>query len=88
MIKKQFAAVSLALVAACGTKALAPQAPTPVTQPPATVSATPADGSRVGGAPEPEVEPPIAFMLGLMPLRAPASMCSAGCTRPTMVAAS
>ena len=69
MIKRQLAVVSLALVAACGTKALAPQVPTPVTQPPATVSATPAAGSRVGGAPEPEVEPPIAFMLGLMPLK-------------------
>ena len=68
---KQCAVVFLALGAACaGSKAVAPKTlPTPAGPSPSTVSATPADGSRVGGAPEPEVEPPIAFMLGLMPLK-------------------
>ena len=67
---KHLAVVSLAFGAACGSPGIAPQtAPAPVTQPPATIAATPADGSRAGGLPQPAVEPPIAYMLGLMPLK-------------------
>ena len=66
---KQFAVVFLAFGAACaGSKAVAPKTlPTPTT--PTSVSATPSDATRAASAPEPAVEPPIAFMLGLMPLK-------------------
>ena len=66
---KQFAVVFLAFGAACaGSKAVAPKTlPTPAT--PTSVSATQADATRAATTPEPAVEPPIAYMLGLMPLK-------------------
>ena len=66
---KQFAVLFLAFGAACASsKAVAPKTlPTPTTT--TTVTATPSDATRTAGAPEPAVEPPIAYMLGLMPLK-------------------
>ena len=66
---KQFAVLFLAFGAACASsKAVAPKTlPTPTTA--TTVTATPSDATRAAGAPEPSVEPPIAYMLGLMPLK-------------------
>ena len=66
---KQFSLVFLALAAGCGAKTIGPkELPTPTT--PNTVSATPADATRTGGGTsEPVVDAPIAYMLGLMPLK-------------------
>ncbi len=69
---KPFAVLFVAFAAACaGSKAVAPKTlPTPS----APTTTTPSDATRAGGGggagtPEPAVEPPIAYMLGLMPLK-------------------
>ncbi|HKA59393.1 MAG TPA: hypothetical protein VKD28_12325, partial [Gemmatimonadales bacterium] len=66
---KQCSLVFLALAAGCGAKTIGPkELPTPKT--PNTVAATPADATRSGSAPlEPVLDAPIAFVLGLMPLK-------------------
>ncbi|MEX2155847.1 MAG: S8 family serine peptidase [Gemmatimonadales bacterium] len=60
--------VLVALSAACASSTARPiTAPAPTLSASPPPAAAPADGSRT--APEPAVEPPVAFLLGLMPLR-------------------
>src|SRR5207248_6696666 len=57
----------LPAVASASTKPIAPKATPGTSAPlPSPPVATPSDGSRT---PEPAVEPPVAYMLGLMPLK-------------------
>src|SRR6202165_2282080 len=78
-MKRSLLSVLVALATACASsKAGPPTGPTPEKKrappgPPGTVTPSPAptpptraDGSRT---PQPAVEPPVAFMLGLMPLK-------------------
>src|SRR5258705_11045901 len=68
LMLKPVALFSLAIIAACASAKgvtkpgeLKPKSPTPT-------SAVPADGSRAA-VPQPAVDPAVAFMLGLMPLK-------------------
>jgi len=67
-VLKPFVTGFLLLAAACAsTKAIAPKATPGTSAPlPSPPVATPSDGSHT---PEPAVEPPVAYMLGLMPLK-------------------
>ena len=67
---KPFAVFALVVGAACATtKAVAPKTlPAPPPPPPPAATRVPADASR-GNGPAPAVEPAVAYMLGLMPLK-------------------
>ena len=63
MMRSSLLASLLAFAAACSAAKTSPTGPTPVPK-------APADHSRTRAAlPEPAVEPPVAFLLGLMPLK-------------------
>jgi len=57
----------LALAAACAATKAGPTAPIPTA--PTTAPSPPATAADASRTPEPAVEPPVAFLLGLMPLR-------------------